>query len=300
MFAISTAFSIQSQGQNLIDNVAKAFNSISAKPNVYFLNTGKIKIPAGGHLQGIQIYDSCKLVLTASSGSYAYYLTADMSEGEQIKRIQAINKISDSPFRHAGGCQVYKNQLLVGIEDNIAKDKSKVVLISLADTLKAATFKVVTERKGGIKRETAGATGFTRLNNGQYLAAVGDWTSRNIDFYLCITAQPGKFDSLSNFHAPENVKWPSYQSINLITDSSGNIYLAGFALDGMKNRADLFKVTIEKNSVQLSLVNTRYFNCRMGAGFRFGTGIAISDKGCIAIICCCRKAGHRTTINIFN
>ena len=299
-FAIATGITCQSYAQLGIDNVISSFNSISAKPDIYFLNSGKIKIPAGGHLQGIQIFDSSKVVLTASSGSYSYYMTADMGQSKRIKEIQSISKISDSPFRHAGGCQVYNNQLLVGIEDNMAKDKSKIVLVSLTDTLKNKAIKAIAERNGKVKRETAGATGFMKLSNCRYLVAVGDWSSRNIDFYTTGNSAFDKLDSLTTFNAPENEKWPSYQSINLVTDKEGNIYLLGFALDGTKNRADLFKVTLSKDNAQLLPITTRYFKCKHGAGFRFGSGVAISGKGCIAIICCCRNAGHHTAINIFN
>ena len=189
--------------------------------------------------------------------------------------------------------------MLVGIEDNIAKDKSKVLLIYLSDSSQSPKQLVVASRSGIIKRETAGATGFTQLNNGQYLAAVGDWSSRNIDFYISDGSEMKRFDSVGTFHAPVQKNWPSYQSINLLTDKTGNLYLIGFALDGTKNRADLFKADLNKTSVELTPLATRYFTNLHGAGFRYGSGIAVSNKGSLAIISCCRKAGHRTAINVF-
>lgn len=302
----------------VLTNVQQAFENIPARPYLLKLLNRLHKASAGGHLQGIQLaqaqwaepgwnYNGLQhvfeghpdpapfFIITGSSNKYSYYVKAKrVSENYEVTD---IHKLEGQPFRHAGGCQAIDNKLAVGIEDNQGKSKSKVVLISMPDTGKSCE-KVVIDRQGSFKRSTAGAVGITKIHGDHYLVAVGDWDSRNIDFYLSRLYSGKAFDSLSTFRAPVNEKWCSYQSINLLSDSTGNLFLIGFSLDGNKNRADLFKVSLEKDGAIFALVSTRYFNCRKGAGFRYGSGIGISGNR-LVIYACQRRLKKTNTINIF-
>ena len=128
--------------------------------------------------------------------------------------------------------------------------------------------------------------------------AVADWDSKNIDFYTPNRANPDIFDSLTTFHAPDDHHWPSYQSINLLTDTAGKIYLIGFALDGTKDRADLYEVNLLPDRADLKLINTRNFKCR-GTSFRYGSGIYVNDARQLHIYSCARTVTASTRINIF-
>ena len=120
LFLTLSIISLTSHAQ--IPDVPAAFNAISTKPEVLHLKRNHIGVPSGGHLQGIQALSDSELVITASSSSYAYYLTANRTE------ITSIQKLSGSPFRHAGGCQVISRILFVGVEDNVGKDSSRIMI----------------------------------------------------------------------------------------------------------------------------------------------------------------------------
>lgn len=292
---IVTVLNVEAQTLN---NVTDAFNAISLYPQILHFKIEGIKIPAGGHLQGIQSLSDSIFVITASSESFSYYVLAQVNQKARQGSINTLRKIADTPFRHAGGCQVSGKSLAVGIEDNIAKDKSDILIIAFNDSLEETSKNIVAHRRGVVKRSTAGAVGFAKTKTGEYLLVVGDWDSRNIDFYLSRSDRETVFDSLTTFHVPDNQKWPSYQSINLLSDTAGSIYLIGFALDGLNNRADLFKVNMENSSAALQLISTRNFKCKGGAGFRYGAGIGISEKGSLTIYSCGRNAYPKLAVNI--
>jgi len=283
-------------GQTELTNVPVAFNKIASTPHLFHFKSNSVKIPSGGHLQGIQCLSDSLIIITASSGSYSYYLTVQLNNG----KVNNLQKITDGPFRHAGGCQLYGHKLFVGVEDNIAKNRSNILAISFNDSLKETTAHIIAKRMGAVKRSTAGATGVTKTKSNQYLVAVGDWDSRNIDFYLSKTGSDTLFDSLTTYTVPNNQSWYSYQSLNLLTDTAGNIYLVGFALDGLNNRADLYKVNLNKTVADLIFVNTRNFKCSGGAGFRYGAGLKVATGNSLIIYACSRTTKPRLTINVFN
>jgi len=299
LIAIVSFCICETKAQTALLNVPEAFNAIGTKPKLLRLKRGLIKIPAGGHLQGIQRLSDSDLVVTASSASISYYLLARINHSSCNGSLDALQKITDKPFRHAGGCQVSENKLFVGIEDNITKNKSEIIMISLDDSLKQKKADMIARRAGEPKRATAGAVGATKTGKGRYLIAVGDWDSRNIDFYLSRIGKDGLFDSLTTFQAPDNQKWVSYQAINLLSDTIGNIYLIGFGLDGLNNQADLFKVELSKDRATMKLLSSRNFNCKGGAGFRYGSGIGTAKNGSLVIYCCGRNVGSNLAVNIF-
>lgn len=278
-------------------NVPKAFDNIASEPTLIHYKAQSKGVAGGGHLQGTQILRTDSLqyaVVTASSSNYSYYLISGEGWQEEWHHPYnpSIRKIFDNPYRHAGGCQLNADRLCVGVEDNYKRDKSKIVLIDLAN----GTVKTIIERAGRYERSTAGAVGFTREKAGSYLVAVGDWDSRNIDFYRGDSTLT-RFDSIGTFKA-EGKDWPAFQSINLVQESSGDFYLLGFSKDAAGNRADLYKVNFNANKIELDLLNTRYFNCKKGAGFRYGAGIDISE-GALAIVCCARKLHSTNVLNRF-
>src|SRR5688572_31606472 len=113
---------------NFLNDVPAAFNNIPAQPRLTKFSCKGFKIPRGGHLQGIQSLSEGNdetLVLTASSITHSYCVIVKNS------KVVTLQKLMDAPFRHAGGCQITDGKVAVGIEDNISKDKSKVVVFNL-------------------------------------------------------------------------------------------------------------------------------------------------------------------------
>jgi hypothetical protein len=273
-----------------LNDVRTAFGSINTKPKIYSFKS-KYKAPAGGHLQGIQPYHayekpfSGQIVLTGSSNSYSYYLKAHLNG-----HVDTLAKIAGSPFRHAGGCQVVNPNLVVGVEDNIAKDKSQLTAIRLVDTIETEVLKI---RQGQFKRSTAGAVGCASVKSNFFLFAIGDWDTRNIDFYS-LDEQTG-FDSIATFSFGVAGPPCSYQSINLVTDTNNHIYLIGLGKDGNTNRADLYAV----ENYKLTLVATRLFKTNNGCSFRYGAGINCNTAQSLQIYTCQRRLKKNNKVNVF-
>ncbi len=268
--------------QQVIPNVPEAFEAIpNQQPRICHFKS-HIKTPEGGHLQGIQGYTHdirTSFIITGSASSFSYYITAP-ENGEAT-----LHKLANEPLRHAGGCQLANGKVFTGIEDNAQKDKSDVVMF--APGIKPV--ETLIKRSGIFKRSTAGAVGALYLN-GNYLVAVADWDSRHIDFYRSGTKG---LDSIASYTV--SGKWGSYQSINLLADTAGNIFLIGFCLEGKNNRADLFSVI----NYQLTLLSSRYFQCTKGSSFRYAAGMGITTENKLVVITCPRKLKKRNSINIF-
>lgn len=268
--------------QQLLNNVPEAFEAIpNQQPRICYFNS-RINTPAGGHLQGIQGYTNdsrTSFIITGSAASFSYYITAP-ENGEAT-----LHKLANEPLRHAGGCQLAAGKVFAGIEDNAAKDKSDVVMF--APGIKPV--ETLIKRSGNFKRSTAGAVGALYLN-GNYLVAVADWDSRNIDFYRSGTKG---LDSVASYTA--SGKWGSYQSINMLADTAGAVFLIGFCREGKNNRADLFSVI----NYELQLLSSRYFECTNGSSFRYAAGVGITTGNKLVVIALAPKLKKHNSINIF-
>ncbi|HLP51554.1 MAG TPA: hypothetical protein VK154_11760 [Chitinophagales bacterium] len=268
-----------------LDNVPDAFMRIpDSKPVlVHFYNT-KHKVPEGGHLQGVQAFSfngKEHLALTGSSGSYSYYVTAPVDSEARLV------KLLDSPYRHAGGCQLAGDMLYVGVEDNVAKDKAKVIALNIDGEIQGT----VAERKGRYKRSTAGATAVIKVN--WEIIAVCDWDSKHIDFYLPTYEGYGLQET---YTMPDTGVAGAYQSINLVADTAGHIFMIGFCKAGSTNRADLFSVDA---NYQLTLLSSRYFKTTNGCSFRYGAGLRVINKNTLAIYTCQRALKRKNAVNVF-
>lgn len=266
----------------VLTNVPAAFAALDAdNPAMKYFVNRHFATPTGGHLQGIQATGTGGWLITASSSGYSYYLRVSADT------LHSLSKLYDTPYRHAGGCQLAGGKLFTGVEDNLAKDKAKVVAVEANGSLA-----VIALRGGVYKRSTAGATGAVFVK-GEYIVAVADWDSRNIDFYRVDAAG---YDSVGTFSAGNAEKWGSYQSVNLLADTAGNLFLVGFCKDGTTNRADLFAID---NNYQLSMINSRRFACKRGCSFRYGAGLAVNNNT-LTVYTCQRVVKRRNTVNVFS
>lgn len=266
----------QLSAQTYIANVPQAFAAVNDKPYTYTC-ASKQAGAKGGHLQGVQMVHNAReeFIITASGGENAYYVYLYQGKAVYTKQILEM------PYRHAGGCQAAGNLLVVGVEDNMAKDKSKVLLLS-TDTNTPPM--VIAERKGKYERSTAGATALVQLKDGRYLVAVGDWDSRNVDFYMSKTTNAAVFDSVNTYKVDTIGTWGSYQSVNLLQQADGKLYMIGFCLDNKGCRADLFSINME-GRVSMHAVASRYFKTTKGISFRYGAGLHISNNKLTLIAC---------------
>ena len=265
---------VLSLGQQ-VENVPQAFDALSSEPEVLLINN-KIKVPhRNGHFQGVQLINKNgteKLLVSGSSRSKAYVLQIDLT----TLNSETLITLMKDPYRHAGGIQVSEPYLIVGIEDNIIKTTSKVGLYNYQNnSLAKAQPGITINREGEAKRFTAGATGLLAMEEG-FLAVVANWDSRNWDFYH-VEPENGKQELLYSYEAPQD--WGSYQSINLIKDSSA-IYALGFYKKDMVGTADLILVSkLGSFDPIMGKISSKTFNCKNGVDFNSAVGLQVDQKG---------------------
>ncbi len=279
-----------------VKNVPEAFKALSSEPEI-FLIKNKIKVPTeGGHLQGIQVIDKNgneNLLISGSSLTQAYILQVDLTTRKANKLIPLMKE----PYRHAGGIQVSEEYMVVGIEDNFIKKKSKVCLYSYRDyNLYSAQANVTIERKGVAERQTAGATGLLALDN-DYLIVVSNWDSRNWDFYRT-NPKKNEYNMIESFAAPDD--WASYQSINLIMDEEA-IYAIGFYNKELVDYADLILVSKQGTfDPIMAKVLTKTFNGKNGVDFGTAAGLQVDKKGNLHVWGTQRDALKQIIVNKFS
>ncbi len=279
-----------------LQHVPEAFARLSAEPEVIILRNALWVPKARGHLQGIQVVSrkrTQKIFLSGSSRRRAYILQADLVQG----RTDQLITLMKDPYRHAGGIQSDDTHLVVGIEDNIARTSSKVCVYDARKTDFDQAKPVLTiDRVGEKERYTAGATGMLPLSDTSHLLVVGNWDSRQWDFYL-VDVHHATNTFLSSFDAPDH--WGSYQSINLLSDKA-HIYAIGLYGEQQKGRADLILVsTLPEFSLLMQHVDSKDFHCD-GTEFSAAAGLQVDQKGALHIWSAQRTASRQIVLNKFS
>ena len=279
-----------------VKNVPRAFKALSSEPEIILVKNN-MKVPTdGGHLQGVQVIEKNgneKLLISGSSFTQAYILQVDLTSRSTDRLIPLMKE----PFRHAGGIQVSVGYIVVGIEDNFAKTSSKVCLYSYFDAdLYNAQPIITINRKGVVKRHTAGATGLLAIDNG-YLVVVSNWDSRNWDFYH-IDLERNEQKIIESFVAPDD--WAAYQSINLIMDEHA-IYAVGFYKKEPLGYADLILVS-KRGTFELIMkkVLSKAFYCINGVDFATAAGLEVDKAGNLHIWGTQRDAVEQIAVNKFS
>ena len=279
-----------------VKNVPEAFSAIHSQPEVIQINN-TVDVPdEKGHFQGVQLIDIAgieKLIISGSSLKKTYLLQVDLAERKTDKLIPLMN----APYRHAGGIQVSRPYLLVGIEDNFTKSVSKVCLYNYLDSnLSNAKPNMVIDRQGDVERQTAGATGLLAFENG-YLAVVANWDSRNWDFYR-MNPEKNEWEFLESLAATDD--WPSYQSINLIKDDNA-IYAIGFYQKETFGHADLILVSkLGAFKPILEQVASKKFLCVDGVDFSTAAGLQVDHDRKLNVWATQKNTGAQITANRFS
>jgi hypothetical protein len=279
-----------------VKNVPKAFESLNSEPEIILVKN-EIEIPTkGGHLQGVQLYKKNgmeKLLISGSSLAQAYVLQVDLVTRKTDKLIRLMKE----PYRHAGGIQVSKPYMIVGIEDNFIKKTSKVHLYNYLDTkLYKDQPYIIINREGPAKQQTAGATGLLAIDN-DYLIVVSNWDSRNWDFYF-LESEKSEQKRIGSFQVPDD--WAGYQSINLIKDENA-IYAIGFYNKEDVGYADLILVSAHGTfELIMEKVNTKRFNGKKGVDFGVATGLHVDKDRKLHIWASQSEASKELVINKFS
>jgi hypothetical protein len=294
-------------------SIPELFTRIDAQPKILTCRNELEVNNQGGHLQGVQLLvkDGTEYaILSGSSGTYAYTSVVKLDEYEEVL---TVNTLMHKPFKHAGGIQIFEDLMVVGIEDNDAKDKSKVCIYKIVDpeTPPVKPLAVI-ERRGEPFRSTAGCCGITRIGKG-YLIVVGDWDTKHLDFYLSDENRlENKTDAFEMVFTIDTEKvdrsawtdkaWHAYQNINLLKDADGKLYLFGFGHnDQNENIADLFLVeNKDLREFSLKKLLSKTFNCKEDADFQSGAGIFHQPDGETKVISCGSHIGGSLILNVFD
>jgi len=227
-------------------------------------NTGQITIngnftqlPKGGHLQGIQLYQSGGqnyIFVSGSSNDVAYYFVAK-GINDSLYHLAYIRKMLHKPFKHAGGFQIAGHYLVVGVEDDVAKDSSKVLVYDIANPGISDTVPLAVFLRGGIfKESTAGAVG-AMLKGDTLITAIASWDAATIDvvhFYLDKTSQGITTQKhIAKWNMSNNVGWHAYQSINMYRFDESETLFIGTGSENGKQIVDVYTIkALAKNNWQ--------------------------------------------------
>ncbi len=276
-------------------DIGKLFGQLPPSPKKIFFSNSISFNNSGGHLQGVQPYffeGEEYLFFSGSSNTYAYLAIA---HGKEVKKLQ---RLMHRPFKHAGGFQIHRNWLAVGIEDNEARDASFVHIYKLGDPLSVLKAPVaVIERSGNRERATAGAVAVHQDDQTLWLV-VGDWSNRHLDFYSAEIAAPGekiRFHKTGEVDMTNHPKddWVdpvsrSFQNINLFR-IGGQFYLVGLGADQDSNRNVLDVFVVEDISGPrpvVRMVYSRTFDAIADAKFRWGAGVSLDSQGQPSVYSC--------------
>ena len=278
-------------------SVEEAVSDISPSPmEVSFSNSLEI-VNSGGHIQGIQKLrhnNTDYYVLSGSSSEYSYY--AIVKTGK-VNLVTSVNKILDKPLKHAGGFQIWENLMAIGVEDNEAKNKSRVFVFNLDNPEKPPEKPLtIIERIGTFKRATAGCVAITIIDQ-KVLIAVGDWDSKHLDFYRVSEEklyEEGAVLELEYSIDSQKLKkdnwvdesWNSYQAINFLKDADENLFLAGMTSSEQGEEIiDLFFIeSHDLSEFALKKIYSRKFPAHPKTKFRWGAGLSSDIDGKIRLM----------------
>ncbi len=308
-------------------DVTVALEHMSKDGRPITFSVGDYEIPPGGHLQGVQMrYDAAGkrhlAFLSHDSENYAYLLAVafpanssdQFSPAGRVIHLQRLPSDGQSPpLRHAGGFQILGNTLVVGVEDNQDKRRSQIQFwdVSKPDAMVQLEHLIVSRVSSQPKDVTAGAVGLAALESGHHLLAVANWDSRAIDFYKTngkpLADPQCQFAFAFRWAAagadvdgwqPDS-SFATYQSINLVTDSRGKLYLLGFdTVFGVQDVIDLYSVHLGESPEKcLRKLLRKKMRLTDENHFRFGGGAWI--HGCsVTILSTERNIGAETTLNV--
>ncbi len=224
----------------------------------------------------------------------------------------SVNSILLKPYKHAGGFQISNNLMAIGVEDNSARDKSKIFIYSIDNPEEPPQEPLaIIERSGAEKRATAGCVGIIEISD-YILIIVGDWDTENLDFYRINKNMLGTEEGIlklvysidmkkANKSEWVNDNWLPYQNINFIKDSSENLYLAGMSSNSNnENILDVFRIeNIDYSKFSLTKILTKKFPFNEHAKFQWGAGIYFSRNSQLKIYSCSANIDEKSKIIIY-
>jgi hypothetical protein len=294
-----------------VDKVALAYERVAVHPASITIDRAGVVLPKGGHFQGIQRLaraprdrrDPQLLVITSSSDDHPYFITCAMAEDGLSGQASSPVEIHGSHWNHAGGCQVVDHYLVVGIEDSNHEQGSEVQFWDLWETPPQREAMTI-HRKGKVDVSTAGAVGLSSFGQGAALA-VASYNAETVDFYT------SEADPFAGSPLKKHLTWKSddadktgwidqnfghYQNVNLITQTTGELFMVAFDLGGGTDWMDLYSVHLEGHprSALKKLAKKKMY-CTNGCTFNDGSGIFIPSSDGFEVYAVNGKSGDHAT-----
>jgi hypothetical protein len=213
-------------------------------------------------------------------------------------------------MKHAGGFQIHRDWLAIGIEDNEARNTSLVRVYQLGDPEEQGLgmLRAEIERYGLYERATAGCVAIQEIDQ-RLLLIVGDWNSRHLDFYQADITTDSILRFRNTFELDMeaysrdewlNSEWYSYQNINLI-NLDNQLYLFAFA--GNPQGEDVIDVfSLEAGDGQnwnITKIASTSFKGNKDTRFRWGAGLFFQPGYPFTILSCSENIRQQTTVSIY-
>ena len=271
-----------------INDVVAAFGQVATHGTAIDIDRKGVSLPPGGHFQGIQRMpgEPPVLVITSSSTEKGYFVECDMEIKEhkghaRHPRTMATTAM-DPPFNHAGGCQAFGHFLVAGLENSNTETNSEIQFWDFSGVPEKRPMTI--PRPGSGHKHTAGAVGITSFERGTALA-VATFNADTVDF-LTSEADPFNGSPFKRHFTWAKDKahkkgwidqnFGEYQSINLITQADGQLFMVGCNRSGHSDWMDLYSVNLHaKAESALTKLAKRHMYCTKEVGFDGGTGIFI-------------------------
>ena len=269
-----------------------------------------------GHLQGVAIQDNHAIITGSMKGGF---IALFKGEG---KEFSLLTLRSVQGYKHAGGVQTIGSYFVVPVED---EETSEIRFYTHDENIEY-------EERLTLKRDKqAGAVGITNCTVGDnefYILAVCG--NREIDFYRSKSNIPLSDDSFSFDPKPfytwnkemitkkhredwvPDKKWRKYSnSISLIADDSGNVYLIGLRRSGFmpfflgKDYVEVYHLNLnELEEKKLKKIAQFHVTCKNGTSFRWGGSALVTRDNKIKLYACernvKRKGKKRIRVNCLN
>jgi hypothetical protein len=107
------------------------FMDINAEPQLILCRNDLETELQGGHLQGVQLLEKNGSTYAIISGTSAIFAFHSVVEPGTYNQVLSVNMLMHKPFKHAGGIQIFHDLMVVGIENNDLKDRSKVCIYEI-------------------------------------------------------------------------------------------------------------------------------------------------------------------------
>lgn len=273
-----------------VPNVISAFNALSHHGDIlgFHMGGGMADMTVTQHWQGIQrlMAGGGQYLAVSRSGAGQMFAVARLeSRSTSGLRLRSNRKSptafvertapsswdrivrvvpQDWGYDHGGGLQSVGHFLAVPLE---ASGKSKVIFYSLANPEQPVRLHEldhsVVNGVGGIGE--AGTASVTKLADGRYLLIIGRRDTNALDLYLSSSADlaaPG-FQYFGTWTRSRGVSstigdftWGKYQSVNLVNQCDGTLFLVGTHNNGdiaWQDWADLYRLSVDEASRGIGL-----------------------------------------------